>query len=66
MTEHQCARTLIESDIEIATTIRAVPLSVPHARATQLLMYTCRHRRDLMDLDRGALANLDRTVVGRA
>ena len=45
MTEHQCARTLIESDIEIATAIRAVPLSVPHARATQLLMYACRHRR---------------------
>ena len=27
MTEHQCARTLIESDIEIATAIRAVPAS---------------------------------------
>ena len=44
MTEHQCARTLIESDIEIATAIRAVPASTPHARATPLLMYTCRHR----------------------
>ena len=45
MTEHQSARILIESDIEIATAIRAVPLSVPHAPATQLLMYTRRHGR---------------------
>lgn len=44
MTEHQSARTLIASDIEIATAIRAVPLSVPHARATQLRMYTRKRR----------------------
>ena len=37
MTEYQCARSLIESDIEIATAIRAVPVSPAHARATQLL-----------------------------
>ena len=45
MAEYQCARILIESAHEIATAIRAETLSTPHARATQLLMYACRHRK---------------------
>jgi hypothetical protein len=45
MTEQQKARIPAISASEIALAIRAVPLSTPHAHATQLLMYTCRCRR---------------------
>jgi len=37
--------TSIDRGIEIAIAIRAIPLSTPHASATQLLMYTRRHGR---------------------
>jgi hypothetical protein len=37
--------THVDSASEIALAIRAVPLSTPHARATPLLLSTCRHRR---------------------
>jgi len=37
--------THVDSASEIALAIRAVPVSTPHAHATQLLMYTCSHRR---------------------
>ena len=40
MTERQKARILANSASEIAIAIRAVPVSTPHARATQLPMYT--------------------------
>jgi len=44
-----CDRQLVAQDLpksasEIATAIRAVPLSTPHAHATQLLMSTRRRR----------------------
>lgn len=39
------AITSLDSASEIASAIRAVPLSTPHAHATQLLMFTRRHRR---------------------
>ena len=45
MTEQQPATVPTDSAREIATAIRAAPVSTPHARATQLLMYTHRHRR---------------------
>jgi hypothetical protein len=45
MAEDQPATMLTDSAHEIATAIRAIPLSTPHAPATQLQMYTRRHRR---------------------
>lgn len=45
MAEQQPPTMPIDSAHEIATAIRAVPVSTPHAHATQLLMYTHRHRR---------------------
>ncbi len=45
MSEQQPASMPINSASEIAIAIRAVPLSTTHAHATQLLMYTHRHRR---------------------
>ena len=45
MTEQQPATMPTDSAHEIAIAIRAAPVSTPHARATQLLMYTRRRRR---------------------
>ncbi len=45
MTEQRPPTMPTDSALEITTAIRAVPLSTPHARATQLQMYTRRHRR---------------------
>lgn len=45
MAEDQPATMLTDSAHEIATAIRAVPLSTPHAHATKLRMYTRRRRR---------------------
>ena len=45
MAEQQSAGMPTDSAHEIATAIRAAPASNTHARATQLLMYACRHRR---------------------
>ncbi len=46
MSEQQLpAKDLPDSSSEIAIAIRAVLVSTPHAHATQLLMYTRRHRR---------------------
>ena len=44
MAEDQPATMLTDSAHEIATAIRAAPVSTPHAHASQLLMYACRHR----------------------
>ena len=46
MSEQQpLTRSHVESASEIATAIRAIPPPTTHAHATQLLMYTRRHRR---------------------
>jgi hypothetical protein len=46
MSEQQlAAQDLPDSSSEIAIAIRAVPVSIPHARAMPLLVYACRQGR---------------------